>query len=178
VVATSTGPLARLGFAVALRDGEHVERDDVLVVRGPAVTVTGEPFPLNADGELHGPVDAATWTVRPAPGRCVRVPPAATSSGGSADGRLQRSLRRRPVAPRVRSISTLREKSSSRWLSRVAVRSPSSAISTTSSSWSSERRLKFDEPTTAAMPSTVMTFACIIDGWKVQTVTPHPTRRS
>ena len=34
VVATSTGPLARLGFAVALRDGEHVERDDVLVVRG------------------------------------------------------------------------------------------------------------------------------------------------
>ena len=32
----------------------------------------------------------------------------------------------------------------------MAVRSRSSAISTTSSSWSSERRLKFDEPTTAA----------------------------
>jgi YegS/Rv2252/BmrU family lipid kinase len=66
VVATSTGPLARLGFAMALRDGEHVERDDVLVVRGRTVTVTGDPFPLNADGELDGPVSARTWTVRPA----------------------------------------------------------------------------------------------------------------
>jgi diacylglycerol kinase family enzyme len=66
VVATSTGPLARLGFAVALRDGEHVERDDVTVVRGRTVTVSGDPFPLNADGELAGPVSARTWTVRPA----------------------------------------------------------------------------------------------------------------
>jgi YegS/Rv2252/BmrU family lipid kinase len=66
VIATSTGPLARLGFAVALRDGGHVDRDDVLVVRGRSVTVTGDPFPLNADGELDGPVSARTWTVRPA----------------------------------------------------------------------------------------------------------------
>ena len=66
VVATSTGPLARLGFAVALRGGEHVERDDVTVVRGRTVTVSGDPFPLNADGELAGPVSARTWTVRPA----------------------------------------------------------------------------------------------------------------
>ena len=81
VVATSTGPLARLGFAVALRAGEHVERDDVLVVRGRSVTVTGDPFPLNADGELDGPVTARTWTVRPAAWSLL-VP--ATSSGGSA----------------------------------------------------------------------------------------------
>jgi YegS/Rv2252/BmrU family lipid kinase len=80
VVATSTGPLARLGFAMALRDGEHVERDDVLVVRGRTVTVTGDPFPLNADGELDGPVSARTWTVRPAAWSLL-VP---TSSGGSA----------------------------------------------------------------------------------------------
>jgi YegS/Rv2252/BmrU family lipid kinase len=87
VVATSTGPLARLGFARALRDGEHVERDDVLVVRGRTVTVTGDPFPLNADGELDGPVSARTWTVRPAAWslvvpRLTGVRP--TSSGGSA----------------------------------------------------------------------------------------------
>jgi YegS/Rv2252/BmrU family lipid kinase len=80
VVATSTGPLARLGFAMALREGEHVERDDVLVVRGRTVTVTGDPFPLNADGELDGPVSARTWTVRPAAWSLL-VP---TSSGGSA----------------------------------------------------------------------------------------------
>jgi YegS/Rv2252/BmrU family lipid kinase len=64
VLATSTGPLARLGFAVALREGEHVERDDVTVVRGRSVTVRGDPFPINADGELDGPVAARTWTVR------------------------------------------------------------------------------------------------------------------
>jgi YegS/Rv2252/BmrU family lipid kinase len=65
VVATSTGLLARLGFAVALREGAHVERDDVTVVRGRTVTVTGDPFPVNADGELDGPVTHRTWTVQP-----------------------------------------------------------------------------------------------------------------
>jgi YegS/Rv2252/BmrU family lipid kinase len=65
VVATSTGPLARLGFATSLRDGEHVGRDDVLVVPGRSVTVTGEAFPVNADGELSGPVSSRTWTVQP-----------------------------------------------------------------------------------------------------------------
>ncbi len=66
VVATSTGPLARLAFATALRGGEHVGRDDVLVVRGRSVTVIGEAFPVNADGELSGPVSSRTWTVQPA----------------------------------------------------------------------------------------------------------------
>jgi YegS/Rv2252/BmrU family lipid kinase len=65
VVATSTGPLARLGFGVAMRDGEHVEREDVQAVRARSVTVSGEAFPLNADGELDGPVEARTWTVEP-----------------------------------------------------------------------------------------------------------------
>ena len=65
VVATSTGPLARLGFAVALREGEHVERDDVTVVRARRVTVAGDPFPVNADGELQGPLSRRTWTVLP-----------------------------------------------------------------------------------------------------------------
>jgi diacylglycerol kinase family enzyme len=65
VVATSTGLPARLGFAVALRDGGHVERDDVTVVRGRTVTVTGDPFPVNADGELQDPVRRRSWTVHP-----------------------------------------------------------------------------------------------------------------
>ena len=77
---------------MALRDGEHVERDDVLVVRGRSVTVTGDPFPLNADGELDGPVSARTWTVRPAAWSASsyrsltleRGRDRATSSGGSA----------------------------------------------------------------------------------------------
>ena len=65
VVATSTGPLARLGFGVAMRSGEHVDRDDVLAVQGRRVTVSGEPFPANADGELNDPVARRTWTVHP-----------------------------------------------------------------------------------------------------------------
>ena len=65
VVATSTGPLARLGFGVAMRSGEHVDRDDVLAVQGRRVTVSGEPFPANADGELTEPVSRRTWTVHP-----------------------------------------------------------------------------------------------------------------
>lgn len=65
VVATSTGPLARLGFGAALRAGEHLGREDVLVVRGREVTVSGEPFPLNADGEIEVDVRSRTWTVQP-----------------------------------------------------------------------------------------------------------------
>ena len=79
VVATSTGPLARLGFGVALREGEHVERDDVTTRRGSTVTVTGQPFPLNADGELDGPVGSRTWRVEPAAWALL----VATSSAGS-----------------------------------------------------------------------------------------------
>jgi YegS/Rv2252/BmrU family lipid kinase len=66
VVATSTGPLARLGFGISMRAGEHVERDDVTTTRARSVTVRGEAFPLNADGELEGPVSSRTWTIRPA----------------------------------------------------------------------------------------------------------------
>jgi YegS/Rv2252/BmrU family lipid kinase len=66
IVATSTGPLARLGFGVAMREGEHVERDDVLALQGRIVTVTGDAFPVNADGELDGPVTSRTWTIEPA----------------------------------------------------------------------------------------------------------------
>ena len=65
VIATSTGPLARLGFGVAMRSGEHVDREDVQTFRGREVTVSGEAFPSNADGELHDPVERRTWTVRP-----------------------------------------------------------------------------------------------------------------
>lgn len=79
VVATSVGPLARLGFGVALRAGEHVDRDDVRVVRGRTVRVSGDAFPLNADGELSGPLTARTWTVRPGAWAAL-VPPPPTSS--------------------------------------------------------------------------------------------------
>ena len=75
VVATSTGPLARLGFGVAMRDGEHVERDDVIWVRGRTATIAGEAYPLNADGELEEDVRARTWTVHPSAWRLLSPRP-------------------------------------------------------------------------------------------------------
>ena len=69
VVSAATGPLARAGYAVAMREGEHVERDDVAVHRGRNVRIRaaaeGEEFSVNADGELSGPLAAKEWTVEP-----------------------------------------------------------------------------------------------------------------
>lgn len=80
VVATSTGPLARLGFGVAMREGEHLGRDDVIAVRGRSVTVRGEPYPLNADGELEDDVATRTWTVEP--GAWSLLVPTSTDGSG------------------------------------------------------------------------------------------------
>jgi diacylglycerol kinase family enzyme len=57
VVSTSTGPLARVGFAAGLRSGVHVERQDVLTARGRVVEVTAlhGSFRLNSDGEVTDP---------------------------------------------------------------------------------------------------------------------------
>jgi diacylglycerol kinase family enzyme len=63
VVSTATGPLARAAFAASLNSGRHVERDDVLVVRGREVTVAGGPVDLVADGELEEGVGSRTWRV-------------------------------------------------------------------------------------------------------------------
>jgi YegS/Rv2252/BmrU family lipid kinase len=71
VVSAAVGPLARLGYAVQLRRGRHVERSDVLVTRGARVRVSGQPFPVNADGEVAGPVRARTWTVHRATWRLL-----------------------------------------------------------------------------------------------------------
>ncbi len=64
VVCSATGPVARAAFAAALPSGGHVERDDVLVVRGTEVAVTGGPVDLVADGELEEGVHSRTWRVR------------------------------------------------------------------------------------------------------------------
>jgi diacylglycerol kinase family enzyme len=64
VVCTATGPVARAAFATALVGGRHVDRDDVLVVRGRQATFSGPPVDLNADGELEEAVATRTWRVQ------------------------------------------------------------------------------------------------------------------
>ena len=65
VVSTAVGPLARLGYAVRLRRGAHVDRPDVLTARGTRIVAEGEAFHYNADGEVRGPVRRRVWTIRP-----------------------------------------------------------------------------------------------------------------
>jgi diacylglycerol kinase family enzyme len=65
VVCTATGAAARAAFAAALVTGRHTERDDVAVVRGREVSISGEPVELDADGELQPAAAARTWRVEP-----------------------------------------------------------------------------------------------------------------
>jgi diacylglycerol kinase (ATP) len=60
-VSFAVGPLARIGYALALRRGKHPERDDVRQLRGREVEISGGPFYVNADGELTGPTDHRRW---------------------------------------------------------------------------------------------------------------------
>ncbi len=73
MVSAATGPAARAAFAVALLGGRHLDRDDVVRVRGREVTVSGGPAGLDVDGDLLGPVAARTWRVAPG-GWSVSVP--------------------------------------------------------------------------------------------------------
>lgn len=75
-VSSAVGPLARIGYAARLRRGTHHGSDDVLGLTGTTVTVSGEEFHTNADGETRGPMTGRSWTVRPAAWRCLVPAPA------------------------------------------------------------------------------------------------------
>jgi YegS/Rv2252/BmrU family lipid kinase len=62
-VSAATGPIARIGYALGLRDGTHRHRDDVLHTSAKTVTITGDAFPVNTDGEVSGPFTKRTWTL-------------------------------------------------------------------------------------------------------------------
>lgn len=64
VISYAVGPVARLGYALHLRRGDHVKRDDVHATLANSVTISGQPFPWNADGELGAPIRRRTWVVQ------------------------------------------------------------------------------------------------------------------
>jgi diacylglycerol kinase (ATP) len=70
-VSFAVGPLARIGYALALRRGRHPARKDVVHVTGREVEISGAPFHVNADGELTGPVRRRHWRVVPQAWRCI-----------------------------------------------------------------------------------------------------------
>ena len=65
VVSTAVGPAARVAFANALRNGDHVRRDDVVVERGESVRIRGDAVGHNADGEIDEDVTDRTYRIQP-----------------------------------------------------------------------------------------------------------------
>jgi diacylglycerol kinase (ATP) len=66
MISHAVGPVAKLGYALHLRRGEHHRRDDVQYLRGTRVTISGEAFWISADGEVSGPERQRSWHVEPA----------------------------------------------------------------------------------------------------------------
>lgn len=65
MVSFAVGPLARAKYAVSLSRQRHLERPDVLHLRASKVSIVGQRFDVNADGELRGPEQHLTWKVVP-----------------------------------------------------------------------------------------------------------------
>jgi YegS/Rv2252/BmrU family lipid kinase len=63
MISFAIGPLARVGYALRFRRGEHHHRDDVVYLRGSTVSISGQSFYCSADGELYGPESNRTWRV-------------------------------------------------------------------------------------------------------------------
>lgn len=69
------GPVARTdrpALAIALREGTHLERDDVHHWTGRRVTIAGDPLPHDRDGELGDARARATYTIRRSAWRLLR----------------------------------------------------------------------------------------------------------
>jgi diacylglycerol kinase (ATP) len=65
LVSFAIKPLDRLVYGLHLRGGRHDERHDVHTARARKVTVSGQEFCCDTDGELAGPMPSRTWTVLP-----------------------------------------------------------------------------------------------------------------
>lgn len=65
LVSFSKNRRARFLYGVHLKRGTHEERHDVRTVRASHVSVSGDRFWCNADGEVSGPFRAREWQVQP-----------------------------------------------------------------------------------------------------------------
>ena len=72
IVVTAVGPAARLAFGAALRNEAHLDRPDVLHLRGRQVTISGDPVVHDVDGELTEELATCTYTVQPGAWQLLR----------------------------------------------------------------------------------------------------------
>jgi diacylglycerol kinase (ATP) len=66
VVSFATTPWAKLGYTVRLATASHKERPDVVAARASRISISGQDFYCNADGEIYGPEVNHEWHVEPA----------------------------------------------------------------------------------------------------------------
>ena len=71
IVVSAVTAAARVAFGIALRDGLHLDRDDVLHVRGSSVTIAGDPVAHDLDGEVTDERASCTYTVQPSAWRML-----------------------------------------------------------------------------------------------------------
>ncbi len=71
IVSFAVSPVPRLVYAVRLRLGRQGESPEVTTARVRRVSIEGELFSCNTDGELELPVHRRTWVVRPGAYRMV-----------------------------------------------------------------------------------------------------------
>lgn len=65
IVVSAVTAAARVAFGVALRDGVHLDRDDVAHLRGREVTIAGDPVAHDLDGEITEERASCTYRVEP-----------------------------------------------------------------------------------------------------------------
>ncbi len=65
VVSFSVARRQRFLYGIHLKRGTHEERHDVRTVRARHVSMEGDPFWCNADGELAGPITLRAWRLSP-----------------------------------------------------------------------------------------------------------------
>jgi diacylglycerol kinase (ATP) len=74
-VSAATGYLARMGYALRLLRGAHVRHHQVRYLTATEVSVTGEAFYTNADGEIAGPFTHNIWKIQPGAWRLILPEP-------------------------------------------------------------------------------------------------------
>jgi diacylglycerol kinase (ATP) len=65
VVSFATTPWAKLGYTLHLASASHERRPDVVAVRASRISISGQDFWCNADGEVFGPEVNHEWHVEP-----------------------------------------------------------------------------------------------------------------
>ena len=79
IVVSAVTAAARVAFGVALRDGVHLDRDDVRHVRGTSVTIEGDPVAHDLDGEITDERTSCSYSVKPGAWTMV-LPPRRTDA--------------------------------------------------------------------------------------------------